>query len=112
MLGFAALCVIFGGALYLLGTWLYTRLDGKCQTYQYLYRTQPRTFTEEHNMPPSVFAMYQDLFWKNSPWTSTWSGTARGEVQNGQINPFILGNLPDTPIGTVREDQDFLNLRG
>lgn len=110
MLGFVALFIIFGGAMYLLGTWIHGRMDEKCEKYKYVYRTQPRTFVEEQQSPPSVFAMYKDLFWKTSPWTSTWSGTARGQIQNGQINPFVLGNLPDTPTGMVREDQDFLNL--
>jgi hypothetical protein len=112
MLEFLSLLIIFGGALYFLGTWVMSRFDNQCQKYKYLYRTQPRTFVEQQQEPDSVFAMYKDLFWKVSPVTSKWSGTARGEIQNGSINPFILGELPETPIGTVRESNDFLNLPG
>ena len=112
MLEFLCLFVVLGGALYLVGTWIKKRLGERCQKYQYIYRSQPRTFIEQQQEPDSVFAMYKDLFWKVSPITSTWSGTARGEVQNGSINPFVLGELPETSIGVVRESNYFLNLPG
>lgn len=106
---FAALILLTIGSLfaYIVGTWLLKRQAALCPKYKYVYRPAARSFIEEQTQPPSVFKIHQDMFWKQSPWVSTHENPA--ENANGYINPFVLGGLPGTDLGTTRESTNFLN---
>jgi len=88
-------------------SWIDKRRDAHCQKYKYEFRPYVRTFVEEQTQPASVFKMYKNMFWQESPWVSTHANPQ--EKSTGRINPFIFGGLPKTEIGTVKESDDFLN---
>jgi hypothetical protein len=107
MLGFLVLALMTLMVTYVIGGWFERRRAARCPKYKYVYRPYVRTFTEEQQQPSSVFKMYQDMFWKQSPWVSTTAHPS--EFSRGYINPFVWGNLPKTDLGTVRESDDFVN---
>ena len=107
MLAVLVITLIAIGSAIVLGTWINKRRLSRCTKYKYVYRPSVRTFTEEQTEPVSVFKMYQDMFWQQSPWISTEANPM--ENHNGYINPFVWGELPKTDLGTVRESHDFLN---
>lgn len=107
MLGFISFMLIAAIGLVIIGGWAWRHERRSCPKYRYVYKPYVRTFTEEQTEPASVFKMYQDMFWKQSPWVSTWSNPA--QATRGYINPFVWGDLPTTDLGTVRESNDFVN---
>ena len=107
MLGSIVLLTMGITLVYIIGTWLQKRQKATCAKYKYVYRPAARSFIEEQTQHPSVFKMYQDMFWKQSPWVSTHANPM--EKSTGYINPFILGELPGTDLGTARESSNFMN---
>lgn len=107
MLGFIVIVALATVTIYILGSWLDKRRDAQCPKYRYVYRPSVRTFIEEQTQPTSVFKLFKDMFWKQSPWVSTHANPE--EKSTGGINPFVLGGLPKTELGTERESDDFLN---
>lgn len=102
--------LVFGAALYVIGTWIYKRQQSRCPKYEYVYKPAVRTFTEEQSAPPSVFKMYQDMFYKGPiPTSRDNSDQTFSSTRGGTINPFVLGGLPTTDLGTVRESDNYLN---
>lgn len=95
--------------LYIVGTWIVKRQQSKCPKYKYVYKPSVRTFTEEQTQPPSVYKMYSDMFYKPSVGTSKDNVGYQYNMRGGTVNPFPLGGLPTTDLGTVRESNDFLN---
>lgn len=107
MLGFMALALIVLLVVYVIGGWIERRREAGCPKYRYVYRPSVRTFTEEQQQPASVFKMYQNMFWSQSPWVTTTAHPS--EFSRGLINPMVWGGLPKTDVGTVRESDDFVN---
>ena len=107
MLSFIVVFFLGLFTVYLTTSWVDKRRDARCQKYKYEYKPHVRTFIEEQTQPASVFKMYKNMFWQESPWVST---HANPQAQStGRINPFILGALPTTDIGTVKESNNYLN---
>ena len=109
MLGGVIVVSIIAAIMYVTGTWLMKRYQRTCPKYRYVYRPQPKTFLEQQAEPASVFKMYKDMFWKRSPWIDDY---VESTTTRGVINPFVLGNLPTTEVGTVRESDFFFNNSG
>lgn len=101
------LIILIALTVYLITGWVKRRNARRCPKYQYKYMPALRTFTEQQTEPASVFKMYKDMFWQQSPWVSTHANPQ--EFSNGYINPFVWGELPTTDVGTVRESNDFVN---
>jgi len=95
--------------LYIVGTWIVKRQQATCPKYRYEYKPAVRTFVEEQTQPPSVYKMYSDMFYKPSVGTSKEHDGYQYNMRGGTINPFPLGGLPTTDLGSVRESNDFLN---
>jgi hypothetical protein len=85
------------------------RNQAKCPKYKYEYKPAVRTFIEEQTQPPSVYKMYSDMFYKPSLSTSKGYTGYQYNIRGGTVNPFPLGGLPTTDIGTVRESDNYLN---
>jgi hypothetical protein len=101
--------LILAAALFVVGSWLYSREVKRCPKYRYVYKPAFRTFVEEQTQPASVFRIYADMFYKPSlPTFRGFTGMERN-FNGGTINPFLLGGLPTTDLGTVRESDSFLN---
>ena len=107
MLGFVVIFLLAAITIFVLGSWVEKRRAARCLKYRYIYRPYARTFTEEQTEPSSVFKLYKDMFWKQSPWVSTHANPE--DKSTGYINPYVWGNLPKTDLGTERESDDYLN---
>ena len=107
MLGFVVIVLLGAFLVYVVGGWVDKRRASRCPKYRYIYKPYVRTFTEEQTQPSSVFKLYKNMFWQQSPWVSTHANP--GENSNGGINPFVWGALPKTDLGTERESDDYLN---
>lgn len=107
MLGSLALFTLIAMLVFLLAGWVKRREARKCPKVKWVYRPAVRSFTEEQTEPVSVFKLYKDMFWQQSPWTTTHANPQ--EFSRGYINPFVWGELPTTDVGTVRESNDFHN---
>jgi hypothetical protein len=107
MFGFIAMAIMGLAVVYALSTYSDKIRARKCKKYRYVYRPYVKTFVEEQTQAPSVFKMYKDMFWQQSPWVSTHANPE--EKSTGRINPFVWGGLPKTDLGTERESDDYVN---
>ena len=107
MFGFIALAIIGPAIVYTLSTYADKVRGRKCAKYRYVYRPYVRTFVEEQTQAPSVFKMYKDMFWRQSPWVTTHANPE--DKSTGYINPFVWGNLPKTDLGEERESDNYVN---
>lgn len=105
MLGALIIFGLMAVSIWLFGAWLLKR---QCPSKppRIVYKRVPRTFIDEQLHQPSVFKMYSSMFWKQEPWL----GFVESQSSNkGIINPMILGGLPTTSTGNVRESNSFIN---
>lgn len=103
---FIFIALALSALIYTLTTYIIKRKMRSCPGPIVKWRPLVRTFIEEQEGPPSVFANFQSLFWKTSPWQA--KEVHSTQLQQNTIQPFAYGELPDNKIKGKRESDDFL----
>lgn len=101
MLNFFFISLILFAIIYVAYTYTQLVQNRTCDKVEYKYRPHIRTFREEQMQPVSPFGLYQDLFYKASPWWDARVDSAQLHV--GSIQPATWVGLPKDK--TIREGE-------
>lgn len=103
---FLIIAIVFAAVMYVLGTYVIKRKLANCEPPIIKFRPLVRTFIEEQESPPSVFKMFQNMFWKTSGWWSTKAHST--QLNQNKIQPYAYGELPGNKIQGKRENDHYL----